>query len=233
LRVGEKSPRSLRARDPGGIFLQLLFKRLFKMRKFLLLILSCFFITAYADALKDLSALLAIAHSASATFTQTITDGDGQILQSSTGNMKLVKPGYFWWEIQKPNQQLIIIKNRTIYFYQADLEQLTIRPFNLNETQTPATLLLNANMDILNSQYITHKETDRDLLIFSLIPKADNQLLKSIMISFEGDKLVELELADHLDHLTKIIFKNFKLDPSISASQFTFNIPKGTDVIHE
>ena len=204
------------------------------MKEFSLFLISiCFFITVYADTLKDLSALLAKAHSASATFTQTITDGDGQILQSSAGNMKLLKPGYFWWEIQKPNQQLIVIKKGNVYFYQADLEQLTVKPFDVNETQTPATLLLNGNVDVLNSQYTAHKETDDHLVMFTLIPKTDNQLLKSIIISFEGDKLVELDLADHLDHLTKVAFKNFKLNPALHASQFAFSLPKDTDVIHE
>lgn len=203
------------------------------MKKILLLILSWFCITAYGDALNDLSALLSKAHSATATFTQTVTDAEGQVLQSSTGVMRFLKPGYFWWDIQTPNRQLILVKKGSVYFYQADLEQLTVKPFNLNQTQTPATLLLNGNIDVLTKHYKARKETERHLVSFILTPITDNQLLKSILISFDGDRLVALDLADHLDHVTNISFQNFKLNPAMDASQFSFKFPKGTDVIHE
>lgn len=203
-----------------------------KKLMFIFIALCCCF-TAYADALKNLSQRLTSVHSVIAAFTQTITDGQGQELQSVTGVMRILKPGYFWWQIQKPNEQLILIKNNKVYFYQADLEQLTVKPFDANVTQTPATLLLNGSIDVLAKQYRVHQETDRDAVIFTLLPKMDNQLLKSIVISFRGDTLEELDLADHLDHVTRVSFRDVSVNPAISASSFAFKLPKGTDVINQ
>ena len=204
------------------------------MKKFsLLLIVLCVCFIARADALKNLNQLLARVHSASAGFTQTVMGDQGQVLQSSSGVMRLLKPGYFWWQIQKPNEQLIVVKKNKVYFYQADLQQLTIKPFDVNETQTPATLLMNDDIDVLAKQYTVRKETERNLESFTLLPRTDNQLLKSIVISFHNEKLAELDLADHLNHLTKVSFHQVSVNPAMNSSAFLFNIPKGTDVIQE
>ena len=204
------------------------------MKKLTLFLISiCLCTTLHANALKDLSDLLTQTHAASASFTQTVIDDQGQVLQSSVGTMKLLKPGYFWWQTTTPNEQLIVVKSDQVYFYQADLQQLTIKPFDMNQTQTPATLLLSGNMQVLDEHYTVHKETERHSVTFTLLPKTDDQLLKSIVISFAGDKLTELDLADHLDHLTKVSFNEFSLNPVMESSQFEFTIPKDTDVINQ
>ncbi|MBI5447255.1 MAG: outer membrane lipoprotein carrier protein LolA, partial [Gammaproteobacteria bacterium] len=43
-----------------------------------------------------------------ATFTQTIRDARGRLLDQSTGEMQLLRPGKFRWETLQPQQQLVI-----------------------------------------------------------------------------------------------------------------------------
>lgn len=226
-----KNSVASRLDNPGGIFCRVAVNTLI-----LLLFLTTGIDAATgnaSNAIVKLSNMLKTMHSATADFKQTITDAQGMVLQTATGNMRISKPGYFWWQIQTPTRQLIVVKSNTVYFYQADLSQLAIRPFDMANTQTPATLLLNGNAQILQQQYLGHETHKHGLTIFTLLPKTPDRLLQSIQIAFEGNKLAQLNLADHFNRVTKVTFSNLNLNRTLSRSQFNFTYPKGTDVIHE
>lgn len=200
------------------------------------MILSCVLIfcsfALYANALKNLSDALKQVKSAKASFKQTIITADGQVLQAASGQMLILKPGYFSWKITKPNQQLILIRLGKVYLYQKELQQLTVKPFNVNATQTPAALLLNGNLSILKQQYTAEETQTRQGRLFTLLPKDNHQLLQKITITFRGDRLVSLNLFDHFNRVTNVIFTAFKLNPPLASDAFHFSPPKGTDILH-
>ena len=205
-----------------------------KLKKRVIFVVFMFLpLFVYANPSQDLNHLLTQAHSLSADFTQKVMDNNtGEALQVSKGHFRLLRPGYLWWQVDTPNQQLILIKQQTLYFYQADLQQLTIKSFHVNAMQTPAALLLNHDSAVLTKNYVIHEKITTGLTILTLIPKSNDQLLKSICLSFKESTLTEIDLVDHLEHATTISFHHVILNPPIAASQFIFNIPKETDVIH-
>lgn len=188
---------------------------------------------AQADALKNLSHLLQQTKTVTASFTQTISDNAGQTLSSAKGKMLVLKPGYFRWQIASPAPELIVVKHGMLYYLQSDLQQLTVRHFNVNATQTPAALLLNGNYAILSQQYKATEKSQYNDITFTLTPKASNQLLAQIKVDFNNGVLQKLQLADHFNRVTTVVFSHFKTNVNISKRDFDFKLPKGTDIIHD
>src|SRR5690606_27464287 len=78
-----------------------------------------------------------------ASFTQTLVDANGRQLDSSTGTLVVSRPGKFRWEIRPEGAeegagQLMVADGRNVWFFDRDLEQVTVRPAEAALTATPA-----------------------------------------------------------------------------------------------
>lgn len=96
---------------------------------------------ANAQSSTELSDLLKSVQGMKANFTQTLYDGRGKAKQTSYGNMAMQRPGKFRWEVTKPMPQLIIANQTTLWIFDPDLEQVTIRSLSKASGETPAFLL--------------------------------------------------------------------------------------------
>src|SRR5690606_5707830 len=78
----------------------------------------------------SLQSLLAPLASLSADFRQVISDGEGYEIQALTGTMDVARPGKVYWKSAPPYEQLVVSDATTLWLYDADLEQVTVRPFD-------------------------------------------------------------------------------------------------------
>ncbi len=76
-----------------------------------------------------------------ADFKQVTLDENGSPVQSSNGLFYLSRPGQFRWSYQQPFVQEIISSNGKVWFYDTDLEQVTINKMDESLGSTPALLL--------------------------------------------------------------------------------------------
>lgn len=184
-------------------------------------------VSRQALAENQLSTLLNKVQTSQADFTQTVMNARGQILQQVSGKMTVQRPGRFRWEVIQPNRQLLIADGQRIWFYDIDLQQITIQKQKTADTNSPAALLSDTPKN-LTEQFIIHPLMG--VQGFTLFPKNKNALFQSITLIFQKDHLREMRLTDKLDQQTVINFSQVQLNPHLSTQTFHFVIPKNKNI---
>ena len=86
------------------------------------------------DAL--LRALLPL-ESLQGNFRQVQYGQDDRVLAKSSGQFRLLRPGYLSWEIDHPDSQLVVADPRFVWHHDRDLETVTRRPLSLQKEGAP------------------------------------------------------------------------------------------------
>ncbi|ACO78993.1 outer-membrane lipoprotein carrier protein [Azotobacter vinelandii CA] len=207
------------------------------MRLFRVLLLSAVAFAlspAQADerSIQRLTQLLDRAQTLTARFSQLSLDGSGTQLQETSGEMALKRPGLFRWHTDAPQEQLLVSNGKTVWLYDPDLEQVTVRSLDQRLTHTPA-LLLSGDLSKIGENFeITHKEAG-GVVDFILKPKSKDTLFDNLRLSFRDGVVNDMQLIDGVGQRTNILFFGVKMNQSLDAAQFDFKVPEGTDVIQE
>ncbi len=192
---------------------------------------TCFLSSAQADPASDtLIKLLNNIHTMQANFNETVKDTKGKTLNQSQGKMSLQRPGQFRWDVSAPNPQLIVTNGKKIWIYDADLQQVTIRYFSKDAGEAPALLLSNTNETLTKDFQVV---AENNATTFLLKPKDKSSLFESIQLAFENQQIKQMQLQDHLGHITVIQFNRIVMNNPLSAALFAFKTPAKVDVIDE
>lgn len=168
----------------------------------------------------------------SASFTQTVTSADGYIIQEVTGKLVVARPGRVRWSSDAPYEQLVVSDAKTLWLYDPDLEQVTVRPFHNDISRTPAVLFI-GEVDSLARDYIVTAEKNGGIDLYWLEPRGDDALYERISIEFEAGKPHAMALWDSLGQVTRIGFTGVAVNGPVDAKSFTFTPPDGVDVLHD
>ena len=82
------------------------------------------------EAIDELTHLLQDTHTFSAEFQQHIKDKKGTMVSESSGNVKISRPGKFYWKIEKPDSVLVVADGKVLWHYDMELEQVTKKDLN-------------------------------------------------------------------------------------------------------
>ncbi|HEY5679211.1 MAG TPA: outer membrane lipoprotein chaperone LolA [Pseudomonadales bacterium] len=189
--------------------------------------LSC--ASAAADPRQALSERLAAMDVFVAEFSQEIRGSQGQVLERSTGRFFLDRP-QFKWEVDHPYPQTVVTDGDRLKVYDADLEQLTIRPLAEALKDTPVSLLTREGV-ALGNEFQVVEVTDELGASYILTPNAPDTLYAQIRLHFSDNALAALAITDHLGQFTEILFSTSAEPPVIQSSEFQLVVPPGTDVI--
>lgn len=181
---------------------------------------------ASADAAEDLKTRIDRIHDLKGQFKQVLSDKTGAMLQTSSGEFALKRPGYFLWESAAPYEQTVIGTPEKVWVYDPDLEQVTVRRADEQAGDNPARLL-SGDLVTLRSNY----EVTVEGATYHLEPKSADSPYRYIEFNFPNDTLTGLSFKDKLDQETRIDFDGLQLNTNIPADIFTFTPPKGVDVI--
>ncbi|MHA1568117.1 MAG: outer membrane lipoprotein chaperone LolA [Alphaproteobacteria bacterium] len=202
------------------------------MKNPLVVLLLCLVlpVAAAADSLK---ARFAGLDSFSAEFTQRLYDADQQLLEESHGLLRVQRPDRFNLEYREPYYQLYVADGRFLYFYDKDLEQVTMRPQQDALDNSPALVLSNpARLDTIYR--IRGPVTEDDGLDwYELRPRQPGGTFERIQLAFKGKTLRIMELQDSFGQTTRLEFRNFVRNPDLAPRLFRFTPPKGVDVIRQ
>jgi outer membrane lipoprotein carrier protein len=192
-----------------------------------------FFITtpgfAENEPVKKLQTFLQASKSLTADFKQVLINEAGNPYQTSYGVFYLQRPGKFRWDYLKPFQQQIVSTSGKVWFYDTDLDQVTIKNLDESVGSTPA-LLLSGNISLEDNFTMKDQGVDGDMQWIKLLPKNQESSFKYIVIGLNKGNLSGMELSDNFGQLTRIYFSNLLLNPPIKPTVFEFQIPKGADV---
>jgi outer membrane lipoprotein carrier protein len=198
----------------------------------LLSLMSIFAHAGDEAPVKQLKAFLSASKSMTANFKQVLINEAGDPLQTSYGQFYLQRPGKFRWDYTKPFQQQIISTSGKVWFYDTDLEQVTIKKLDESVGSTPA-LLLSGDVPLEDNYTIEQQGTEGDMHWIKLVPKSQDSTFKSVLIGLEKGALSGMQLNDNFGQLTRIYFSNVKLNQSIHPDLFEFKAPAGADVFGE
>jgi len=167
-------------------------------------------------------------------FRQWVQDAKQAALQDVTGRMWVEKPGQFRWDTNDPYPQSIIANGEFIWIYDEDLEQATQQKLDKHVGNTPA-LLLSGDPSKLADVFVisAYLYDDTGEWRFDLKPKAEGGLFELLRVNFKDGKMMDMYLEDALGQTTRIEFIDPKINLPIPADVFTFNPPKGVDLIKD
>jgi outer membrane lipoprotein carrier protein len=203
---------------------------------------------SYLDSLKSLRA----------TFQQTLVDTHGKQTDRSSGTLLVVKPGKLRWEIhpagtgsppaggsqpagaapaaQAPGSQsstegqLMVADGRNLWFYDRDLQQVTVKPIDAALSATPA-MLLSGTVDVQKNFTLT-AAGKREGLDWTLVEPHGNEAdFRRALFGFDQGELKRIILEDKLGQSATVIFDKVERNGPVSPDEVTFKPPAGVDVI--
>lgn len=152
----------------------------------------------------------------------------GGLVGTSRGHFKILRPGYFSWEITSPDSQLIVADPVYLWHFDRDLETATRRPVAGREEMSPLQVL-GGNMELLRERFeVTSERGDR----FRLSPVSGNPGFKSLLLQLGDGQIKSMEILDNLDQRLVISFSAVDTGSSLTPRDFAFVPPEGADIFY-
>ncbi len=165
------------------------------------------------EPVKKLQAFLKSSKSLTADFKQVLINEAGDPYQTSYGVFYLQRPGKFRWDYLKPFQQQIVSKSGKVWFYDTDLEQVTIKKLDESVGSTPA-LLLSGDISLEDNFTMESQGVDGDMQWIKLLPKNQESSFKYILIGLNRGSLGGMELSDNFGHANTYLFLKCSTEPA-------------------
>ncbi len=181
-----------------------------------------------ASDVNDLLAALAPIKHLQGSFSQQQYGQDKLLLTESSGKFRLLRPGYFAWEILSPDEQLIIAGPKFIWHYDRDLETVTRRPVTSSAEMTPLQIL-GGDESALREKFQVVRKAEG---IFLLIPLTEGAGFKQLTLYLDKTQLTGMDIQDNLDQSVVIKFADLDSQSELSSADFAFTPPAGADLLY-
>lgn len=187
-----------------------------------------------AEAGTALDAYLSGLKTWTAQFTQTVVDARDRQVSTGRGRLVIVRPGKFRWESTPEGAgeaaQLLVADGRNLWFFDRDLEQVTVKPQAEALPQSPAMLL--AGGAELRSAFQVQADGRREGLDWVVAKPVDSASdFREARFGFARGELQRLVVLDRLGQRSTLMFSDVKRNASVDASQVAFAPPPGADLI--
>lgn len=186
---------------------------------------------AQDDAAAMLIAQLAQIEQLRGQFIQHQYDEQGEPLSESTGQFSLLRPGYFSWDIQSPDSQLVIATPDYLWHYDRDLDTATRRNVGASPAVSPLQLL-GGDTSALAEHYHIESVADGAFRLTPLDATSSFQHL-TLHLSAAG-QLQAMDFIDALNQRLAVEFSGLDTTTPLSAADFAFEPPPEADLfIHD
>lgn len=166
----------------------------------------------------------------SAKFEQVQKDEQGELLQTSSGRLWLSRPGKFRWSYEKPYEQLMVCDGKTLWLFDPDLAQVTVRPAGATLHGTPAQLL--SDRAALEKHFkVVDAGMDGKSRRVRLLPKNKDSDFQSVELWLKDGVPQRMRFQDPLGGSSDVSFSDIKANTVLETGLFTFEVPKGVEVI--
>jgi outer membrane lipoprotein carrier protein len=170
--------------------------------------------------------------SMSASFIQTNFDEQERITEQSEGEFVLLKPDSFFWNYKRPFVQKIVAANNKVWFYDIDLEQVTVKKTDKLLGFSPL-FFLTGDVDLEHEFWVEIESINNAIVWLRVIPKEDQSGFQFIRLGLEEGQLFAMEFGDNFGRKTQLKFSDVEVNSAVDSSLFVFNIPAGVDVFEE
>jgi outer membrane lipoprotein carrier protein len=185
---------------------------------------------AYAQSISALDRYLEGLSSWQAEFAQTVVDSRGKQRVAETGRFIVRRPGQFRWETGSGPAQIMVADGRNLWFYDRDLEQVTVKPARSALTATPAMLLV-GGVNLRDHFEITNLPKSIGLDWVAVKPRGADAEFRSARLGFADNDLRRMEIEDKLGQKTILVFSKTLRNATLAADTFVFQSPPDADLI--
>lgn len=204
----------------------------FPFRVSVLALMLCAAQIAYAGASDLLKEFVQATHSGRVTFVQVVTSKGAKAPVQSSGSFVFSRPGKFRWTYLKPYEQVIVGDGEKLWFYDKDLNQVTVKKLGNALGSTPAAILAGSN-DLSSNFTLEDTGLREGFEWLDAKPKSSDTSFDIIKLGFNGADLAIMELHDTFGQVTTLHFSHFERNPALPADTFRFTPPPGADVVGE
>jgi outer membrane lipoprotein carrier protein len=126
--------------------------------------------------------------------------------------------------------QLMVSDGRNLWFFDRDLEQVTVKPVDAALSATPA-MLLSGTVDV-RKNFTVQSVGQREGLDWVLVePRGADADFRDALFGFANGDLKRMILEDKLGQTATIMFDHIERNVPVPPQETTFTPPKGADVI--
>lgn len=185
---------------------------------------------ATEEARARLDAFFSTVSSIQGSFTQEVFSKKGELIQKSTGDISMLRPGKFRWVYKTPDPQTIVGNGKNIWIHDEDLDQVTIKPMSEALSNAPIAILTTKQKpdEQFTIEAITNSESDLDW--FKLTPLVQSKDFKSFEVGMGAQGLRQMVMYDQLGQKT-VLDLDTQTNQPINGDTFFFKVPEGVDVI--
>ncbi len=197
------------------------------------------------DALETLRQFLQLSNSGRAQFTQVVSfpakADQAPRQKTSSGTFEFQKPQQFRFAYQKPFVQTMVSDGQTLWLFDADLNQVTVRKQSTLLGQTPAALIASSgDLKALQVEFNLKAEPESEgLQWIKATPKQTEGAVQFIRVGLKPatatnlnvPTLSALEIVDGLGQTSRLNFTNYEVNVKLPAETFHFKTPAGAQVI--
>lgn len=200
-------------------------------RKLIFLSLGFLPTVLMAGGSEELQKFLNNVSSAEGSFDQTVVDKSGKLLDGpSTGVFAFSRPGKFVWEYETPYEQRIVSNGKTLWIWDKDLNQVTVRRLKGAIPASPASVLFGQS-DLKRDWIVSDEPASDGYDWVKLEAKEHDAAFSEVFIGFKDGLPAKLKFTGSLGETSTLTFENLKTGAGNTASQYEFKIPKDADVL--
>ena len=144
---------------------------------------------------------------------------------------ELARTNRFRFAYTKPYEQTIVGDGAKLWLYDADLQQVTVRPMDQALGVTPVALLAG---NALERDFELKPLPAADGLDWvQAMPRRKDESIgfTSLRVGFRGATLAAIELVDSFGQRSRLSFVDVATNVPTSAEAFKFTPPKGVEVL--
>ena len=177
----------------------------------------CLLFTA-GTAAADVLAIFSERQGMSGQFIQRIVTPEGELLETSEGQFSLLRPHFMRWQIESPDQQLLIVNENTLTQIDWDLEVVSTRAMT-PENRSALDWLMAPAEELQQTFDITRSSRQA-----TLIPRKQISAFRRLEIEFEAGSLRwELSLTDSAGQILTVTLTE---NPDVMPARSDFDAPQ-------
>jgi outer membrane lipoprotein carrier protein len=169
-----------------------------------------------------------------AQFSQTLVDSNDRVTDRSSGTLVVLRPGKFRWEVTPQGStsaaQVLVADGRNVWFFDPELEQVTVKPEEAALSATPAMLLSGAG-DVRKNFKLTAAGRREGLEWVLVEPLGAEAEFHRALLGFGKDGLARMIIDDKLGQTATVTFASMVRNGPVAPLEVRFTPPAGVDVI--
>jgi outer membrane lipoprotein carrier protein len=155
------------------------------------------------------------------------------------GTLLVKKPGKMRWEYQTPERKLFVSDGATFYSHIPEDRQVRITPLPADDAASTPALFLAGRGSLVRDFDVSFTEVPedmpRDSQALKLVPHTPQPDYEWLVLTVDPRTLAlrGLLAVDPQGGTSSFLFSNLKENVGLADSQFTFEVPRGVDVIRD